>query len=282
MSWITRQTRKRDRHLRCKMTGICGATRQTLYTFGLERFSQLLSGLQWLHCFERSFALWLKIEMLHLFYQIWNDPHCQKYNLRWLSICCNPPDLIGTDIFSCCGYKLKIWELFSLVRLKIMGGLEWSGDDSHFFVWASEENGSGHQVPMQHFPHHLHCYELFVCGMLKRAEMETPLWLPEDVWISLSLSLVSLLCVCVSAFVSVCWEKLWQTKLDSVGGVNSITFFFFFFFIAAHFWIWFSPSSKASQMDTYQKRCFAHVRLNIYMCSTDACLTGMYRPAYAR
>lgn len=113
------------------------------------------------------------------------------------------------------------------------------------------------------------CYELFVCGMLGGggAEMETALWLPGDVWIS---SLVSLLYICVS----VCREKLWQTKLDSVGGVNSITFFFFFPF-AAHFWIQFSPGSKAGQMDTCWKGCLVDVSLNIYMCSNDSCLTRM-------
>lgn len=38
-----------------------------------------------------------------------------------LSICRNTSDLIWTDIFGCCGYK--IWKLFSLVRLKIIGDL---------------------------------------------------------------------------------------------------------------------------------------------------------------
>lgn len=49
-----------------------------------------------------------------------------------------------------------------------------------------------------------------------------------------SLSFASLLCVCASVFASVCYEKLWQTELDSVGGVNSITFFFFFFPFSQH------------------------------------------------
>lgn len=32
--------------------------------------------------------------------------------------------------------------------------------------------------------------------------------------------------VCVNACLCVCFQELWQTKLDSVGGVNSITLFF--------------------------------------------------------
>lgn len=65
--------------------------------------------------------------------------------------------------------------------------------------------------------------------------METLLWLPEGC-VNLSLSLSLFLypshfcvytCVCVFSCVCVC-EELWQTKLDSVGGVNSITFFFLF------------------------------------------------------
>ena len=146
-------------------------------------------------------------------------------------------------------------------------------------------NGCGHQVPMQHFPHHLHCYELFVCGVLRRAEMETLLRLPEGcVNLSLSLSpsfsicltfVCTCECVCVSVCVCVCvyfracvCEELWQTKLDSVGGVNSITIFFSL--PAAHFWIWFSPSSKANQIDTYWKRRFLHDWI-----FTWAALTGM-------
>lgn len=75
--------------------------------------------------------------------------------------------------------------------------------------------------------------------------------------LSVSLSCLTSARVCVRGCA-----PLWQTQLDSVGGVNSITFFSsfvffsFYFFLAAHFWIWFSPSSKASQMDTYWKRCW--------------------------
>lgn len=99
----------------------------------------------------------------------------------------------------------------------------------------------------QHFPHHLHCYELFVCGSLKRAEMETLLPLPERCVSPPPPSPLSLshFCVCVRVLayvyacvrvsvclcVCMCHEELWRTKLDSVGGVNSITIFFF----AAHF-----------------------------------------------
>lgn len=110
------ETRKHDRHLQCKMTGISGATWQSLSTFCLRRFSQLLPSFQWVHCFAGSFALPPKIEMLNFISQIWNDPHCQWCNHRWLSICCNSPDLMWTDIFSYCGYKQKIWKLLSLVR----------------------------------------------------------------------------------------------------------------------------------------------------------------------
>lgn len=149
-------------------------------------------------------------------------------------------------------------------KIKDNGRLEQNGEVSHFLVWALEEDVSGHPVPMQYFPHHLHCYELFVCGMLRRAEMET--LCQKDVWISLSLPL-SHFCVCVRVCLCVraCYGELWQTKLDSVGGVNSITIF------AAHFWIWISPSSKANHMQRYWKRFFfVHARLNIYMCRTDA------------
>lgn len=136
-------------------------------------------------------------------------------------------------------------------------------------VSLRRENGCGHQVPVQYFPHHLHLLWTVCLWHARgggRAEMETALWLPGDVWIS---TLVSLLYICVSARR----EKLWQTKLDSVGGVNSITFFFSLF--AAHFWIGFSPSSKASQMDTCWKGCLEDVSLNIYMRSNDSCLTRM-------
>lgn len=117
----TTETRKHDRHLQCAMTVVSGATWQSLSTFRSGRFSQLLSGLRWLHCFEVGWWWWggrlcflrLKIEMLNFISQIWSDPQHQEYNRRWLSICCNPADLIRTDIFS---YKLKIWKLLSLVR----------------------------------------------------------------------------------------------------------------------------------------------------------------------
>lgn len=120
-------SKKHDRQE--SMIDICSAkwqvflvlTWQTLYTFDSERFSQL-SDLQWLHCFERSFALWPKIETLNLFPKS-EAIRSQEYNLRWLSICCNSPDLIGTDIFSCWEYKLKAQKPISLVRLKIMGDL---------------------------------------------------------------------------------------------------------------------------------------------------------------
>lgn len=68
--------------------------------------------------------------------------------------------------------------------------------------------------------------------------------------------------------VSVSYEKLWQTKLDSVGGVNSITFFL----------LHISESDSAQVLRPIKWTDIerdVHARLNIYMCSADACLTGM-------
>lgn len=160
-------------------------------------------------------------------------------------------------------------------KIKDNGGLEWSGDVSHFLVRALEV---GMAVVIRSLCSTFHTIYiamncLFVaCSGGQRWKHSCGC--QKDVWISLSLPVslsVSLLCVhvCVCVFSCVCvCEELWQTKLDSVGGVNSITFFFSL--PAAHFWIWFSPSSKANQIDTYWKRRFVHDWI-----FTWAALTGM-------
>lgn len=100
-------------------------------------------------------------------------------------------------------------------KIKDNGGLEWSGDVSHFLVCALEENGCGHHVPVQYFPHHLHCYVLFVCSMLRRAEMETLLRLPEGCAnLSLSIYLTFIYvwvreCVCVCVLWGIMVDQTW-------------------------------------------------------------------------
>ena len=131
-------------------------------------------------------------------------------------------------------------------KIKDNGGLEWSGDVSHFLVRALEV---GMAVVIRSLCSTFHTIYiamncLFVaCSGGQRWKHSCGC--QKDVWISLSLSpplslSVSLLCVRVSVCVCLCLcvcvcvyfracvcEELWQTKLDSVGGVNSITIFFF-------------------------------------------------------
>lgn len=93
----------------------------------------------------------------------------------------------------------------------------------------------------------------------------------ESLSLSLPVSLsVSLLCVhvCVCVFMRVC---VWGIMADQTWLCGRCKFNHIFFSLpAAHFWIWFSPSSKANQIDTYWKRRFVHDWI-----FTWAALTGM-------
>lgn len=116
--------------------------------------------------------------MLNFILRIQSDLLCLENHRRWLSIRRNPADLLDTDIFSYCGYKLQNMRAALAGKIKDNGEPKWNRSLPHFLVWALEENVSGHPVPVQYFPHHLHCYELFVCGRLRRPGMETLARLP--------------------------------------------------------------------------------------------------------
>lgn len=105
----------------------------------------------------------------------------------------------------------------------------------------------------------------------------------RDVWIFLSLSLscslslylsVSLLCACTSVFVCVCQCAPWGIMADQTWLCGRCKFNHNFF------------SQHISESDSVQvlrpikwthieRDVFVHARPNIYMCGSDACVTGM-------
>lgn len=122
-----------------------------------------------------------------------------------------------------------MWEQLSLVKIKDNGGLEWSG-----FSFPSLR--LGRRMAMDIMSPYSTFHTIYIAmNCLFAACSGGQRWkqfcvCQKDVWTLLSLSLFSIyltsIYVWVCVFLCVYEEELWQTKLDSVGGVNSITFFF--------------------------------------------------------